>query len=78
MVEALPTEPGVYEDGVGDLWFLQADGRWRYCARRLPFGGISANVDHRPLDAETLASFRDPELLPLTRLKVDDVPPEVL
>lgn len=75
MVGALPTEPGVYEDCVGDLWCLRDDRRWQYGARRLPFGGLSTNVDRRPLDAETLAAFRDPELLPLKRVRVPHVPP---
>lgn len=77
MVRALPTEPGVYEDAVGDYWILHDDGRWQYEARRLPFGGISSNVDRRPVDAETLASFRDPELLPLERVEPPDSPPQV-
>lgn len=75
MVDALPTEPGVYEDRVGDLWVLRDDGRWQYGARRLPFGGTSTNVDRRPIDAEELASFRDPELLPLKRVEIPDEPP---
>lgn len=77
MVDALPTEPGVYEDAVGDLWLLRDDRRWQYGARRLPFGGTSTNVDRRPIDAETLASFRDPELLPLKRVEAPSLPPEV-
>ncbi|MFE2998643.1 hypothetical protein ACFXG4_27030 [Nocardia sp. NPDC059246] len=75
MTDVLPTEPGVYEDAIGDLWVLRDDGRWQYSARRLKFGGISTNVDHRPIDAEELAACGDPELLPLKRIEAQDTLP---
>lgn len=75
----LPTESGFYEDAVGSLWFLRDDGQWEYLARRLPFGGLTtADVDHRPIAAEQLARvapYPDAELLPLTRVEIEDVPP---
>lgn len=70
---ALPVEPGVYADRIGDLWELRQDGRWQYLARGLPFGGLSGNVDSRPVTADALESFHDPELEPLRRVVPDSL-----
>lgn len=81
MPTQLPTEPGMYVDAVGDYWVLRdVDGQWQHTARRLPFGGVTtAGVDDRPIEATTLervAPYPDAELLPLTRVEVEDIPPQ--
>lgn len=79
MANLLPTEPGVYEDRVGDLWVLQEGGKWQYTARRLPFGGVTRNGTHDHLiDAkamEAIAPYPESELLPMKRVSVADLPP---
>jgi hypothetical protein len=74
----LPTEPGVYEDKIGDLWELHEDGHWQWRARRLPFGGL-APEDGVLVDPDAMArDARTPEsqLLPLRRITAEDLPPE--
>lgn len=37
----LPTEPGRYEDIVGDIWTLGVDGLWQHDERRMSDGELS-------------------------------------
>lgn len=76
----VPQQPGMYEDAQGDLWSRDPDG-WRWLGRRIPWTGkvVPADPGHGPLPDRVLGMLVDsPEdaVLPLTRVKVEDYPPE--
>lgn len=80
---ALPTEPGVYEDVRGDLWLLEDDGDWRHAARRLNDDSLSPVLGRfsGPISPEALEHGNwDPgtDVLPLKRIAIEDVPPDIL
>ncbi|WP_028475936.1 hypothetical protein [Nocardia sp. CNY236] len=71
----LPDEPGLYEDVVGDVWFLHDDMVWEHCARRLPFGGLAApdpptpHMGHEHM--QHIARNPEAELLPMKRIEIN-------
>lgn len=80
MAEALPAEPGVYRDAHGDMWSLDVDG-WRHIARRMTDGRMHPVRDYPgPTSSEALAELSmapGVDVLPLKRVEVEDVPPQV-
>lgn len=81
MTFELPTEPGLYEDAKGDLWLLE-DHRWMHAARRLNddtlrpvMGRFTGRMSAEQF--EHLATGPSVDVLPLERVAVDDVPPQL-
>lgn len=76
----VPQEEGLYRDVCGDLWSRDPDG-WRWLGRRVPWTGhiVPADPDHGPLPDRELAMLvdsPDDAVLPLTRVKAEDYPPD--
>ncbi|MEV0247992.1 hypothetical protein AB0H76_15470 [Nocardia sp. NPDC050712] len=76
----MPTEPGPYRDTQGDLWLLDDDSLWEHGARRLNDGSwlpVNGRFTGRmtPEEFEHLATGPGIEVLPLTRVLVEDIPP---
>jgi len=78
----LPTEPAFYRDANGHLWLLDEDHRWMHAARRLNDGTLSPVMGRftgrmTPQQFEYMATGPSVDVLPLERVEVDDIPPEV-
>lgn len=82
MDNALPTEPALYRDVVGDVWLLDDDHQWMHAARRLDddtlrpvMGAFTGKMS--PETFEHMATGPSVDVLPLERIDVGGVPPKI-
>lgn len=78
----VPRQPGYYRDVIGDYWHRGPDG-WCWIGRRIPWTGqvVPADPGHGPLpDWVIAAAVESPgdEVLPLTRVEIDELPAALL
>jgi len=71
---SLPTEPGLYETSLGEVWLLRDDRLWQNVGRRLPLGGVALDEGPvAPLEADAVAAG-EAGTLPVIPVALEEVP----